>query len=540
MIEDIVEFKENGVIYYFNKLNNTIVDINVEDSVTRLDLVPRTMDRKQYCNVYLDNISKTFPNVKTLVIGVKVRDIKISNMMFPNVKDVISYNLRYYSGKMLMKKKFNGQRELLNTFCKSEQEEICMHEISSIEDMAFEGCKSSKLTDCGQMSRISANAFTGYAAERSLSEANPVFAAGTLIIDVHESLESLDLPEYGKIVCKNKISYLKNATIDNLKDTAEFKDIVLGNLILDIDSDSFVDSNDVYDALRDIKTENIEIKQMKYYKSIDGVIYSANGDCLVYMPKLKTGDYHVVAGTKVISAMSFAETSLDSVVLPESVRIIKQSAFFNSNIKSITLNDGLCIIMPHVFNSCKNLEELVIPESVVSIGESSSINLKHVIVKGHPCSFLKALINDSDTIMLFEMNDDKMYIPGNMVQKCVVSLEAKLLNSEKITNTEILNAANNTETKHYLECMMYKLRMEDGEEDEELKKMLKRTAKNILLTFLNKNDMEMFRMSLNWGIASENTLKAILNITNESGNITAASYVMESINRKGQKSSFRL
>ena len=52
--------------------------------------------------------------------------------------------------------------------------------------------------------------------------------------------------------------------------------------------------------------------------------------------------------------------------------------------------------------------------------------------------------------------------------------------------------------------------------------------------------MEMFRMSLNWGIASENTLKAILNITNESGNITAASYVMESINRKGQKSSFRL
>lgn len=66
---------------------------------------------------------KSFPNVTTIVIGEEIEYISIPNEMFPNVKDVISYNKYFLNSNMLLMKEYvedDGTRMetiwLLNTF----------------------------------------------------------------------------------------------------------------------------------------------------------------------------------------------------------------------------------------------------------------------------------------------------------------------------------------------------------------------------------------------------------------------------------------
>lgn len=80
----------------------------------------------------------------------------------------------------------------------------------------------------------------------------------------------------------------------------------------------------------------------------------------------KINDYPVVG----ISALSFANCkSLESVILPESLSYIEDSAFMNcDNLKFINLPNKLKSIEHNTFNDCKSLEQIKIPDSVTNIG----------------------------------------------------------------------------------------------------------------------------------------------------------------------------
>lgn len=75
----------------------------------------------------------------------------------------------------------------------------------------------------------------------------------------------------------------------------------------------------------------------KYYKTVDDVVYSANGKNLIYYPAAKTGSVFVVPDTtEKLNAGSFISAqNLAAVVVPASVTFIGDNAFDGYNIRDI-------------------------------------------------------------------------------------------------------------------------------------------------------------------------------------------------------------
>ena len=111
----------------------------------------------------------------------------------------------------------------------------------------------------------------------------------------------------------------------------------------------------------------INIAEGGEYKSVDGVVYSADGKELICFPHGRTGDFTVPEGVEIIGEDAFGRSLLTSVTLPGSVREIGVGAFMSSDISEITLNDGLKIINSLAFCDTR-LGTLYLPDSVSDIG----------------------------------------------------------------------------------------------------------------------------------------------------------------------------
>ena len=73
-------------------------------------------------------------------------------------------------------------------------------------------------------------------------------------------------------------------------------------------------------------------------------------------------------GATVIVNNLFANTSLEEVVIPSSLREIEKKAFYNcAKLSNITLPDGLISIGDNAFEKCTSLENIIIPSSVTDM-----------------------------------------------------------------------------------------------------------------------------------------------------------------------------
>lgn len=64
----------------------------------------------------------------------------------------------------------------------------------------------------------------------------------------------------------------------------------------------------------------------------------------------------------------YKEWMIDAIILPEGIRRIGDSAFYNCQFYEFTIPDGVTEIGNSAFNSCYNLKHLVVPDSVTTIG----------------------------------------------------------------------------------------------------------------------------------------------------------------------------
>ena len=125
------------------------------------------------------------------------------------------------------------------------------------------------------------------------------------------------------------------------------------------------------------------------YMTYDGVVYSNDGETLIYCPPARTKTLAVKEGTKTIAPRAVYKSSITSLILneglesiseyafghskiteltvPASVKTIDDYAFYFSQITSVTLNEGLETIGKSVFYA-DNLFGLEIPSSVKSVG----------------------------------------------------------------------------------------------------------------------------------------------------------------------------
>jgi len=120
--------------------------------------------------------------------------------------------------------------------------------------------------------------------------------------------------------------------------------------------------------------KEIDVNQYnELYKSIDGVLFTKDGKTLIKYPiRHVDTNYTIPYGTEVIGPQSFELTkSLQTVVLPNTVRIIEPNAFAVSSLEGIYIPEGLEEIEGAAFYNCRQLGDTYIPSTVNRIDNSA-------------------------------------------------------------------------------------------------------------------------------------------------------------------------
>ena len=92
-------------------------------------------------------------------------------------------------------------------------------------------------------------------------------------------------------------------------------------------------------------------------KCVDGVLYTSDMKTLITYPAALTGKFNVPYGVEVINNCSFEGAAVSEVVCSNSVKWIREDAFYESNLKTVTLSKSVEGISDSLEN-CKKLEKI--------------------------------------------------------------------------------------------------------------------------------------------------------------------------------------
>ena len=325
---------------------------------------------------------KQYPNVKKIYIGPDVRKLEISNFMFPNVKEVVSESSAFQSGTLLIEKNrssrysrdFDGEKELLNTFCKTSDEVIDLSGIGSIDDYAFEGCRSKKIINMDELFMIDSMAFSGSAVFLSdtINEMqNDMCIIGNTLIRINDNAGNINIPDSVNLI---------NPEIDfSAIENVEMSISALGELsyyhggqmqTLSLRCPDTMSNNDIYDKLRYSGT-HLRMKKIlaadgnNKLASVDGIIYTKDMKQLIICPEEHGGDVIIPEGVEAISAQAFNYCNVTSISLPSTLTFIASSAFDNCKMQHINFGAGIKCI--ERLGRCEQLKKTEIPNQVKNI-----------------------------------------------------------------------------------------------------------------------------------------------------------------------------
>lgn len=325
---------------------------------------------------------KQYPNVKKIYIGPDVRKLEISNFMFPNVKEVVSESPAFQSGTLLIEKNrssrysrdFDGEKELLNTFCKTSDEVIDLSGIGSIDDYAFEGCRSKKIINMDELFMIDSMAFSGSAVFLSdtINEMqNDMCIIGNTLIRINDNAGNINIPDSVNLI---------NPEIDfSAIENVEMSISALGELsywhggqmqTLSLRCPDTMSNNDIYDKLRYSGT-HLRMKKIlaadgnNKLASIDGIIYTKDMKQLIICPEEHGGDVIIPEGVEAVSAQAFNYCNVTSISLPSTLTFIASSAFDNCKMQHIDFGTGIKCI--ERLGRCEQLKNIEIPNQVKNI-----------------------------------------------------------------------------------------------------------------------------------------------------------------------------
>ena len=325
---------------------------------------------------------KQYPNVKKIYIGPDVRKLEISNFMFPNVKEVVSESPAFQSGTLLIEKNrssrysrdFDGEKELLNTFCKTSDEVIDLSGIGSIDDYAFEGCRSKKIINMDELFMIDSMAFSGSAVFLSdtINEMqNDMCIIGNTLIRINDNAGNINIPDSVNLI---------NPEIDfSAIENVEMSISALGELsywhggqmqTLSLRCPDTMLNNDIYDKLRYSGT-HLRMKKIlaadgnNKLASVDGIIYTKDMKQLIICPEEHGGDVIIPEGVEAVSAQAFNYCNVTSISLPSTLTFIASSAFDNCKMQHIDFGTGIKCI--ERLGRCEQLKKIEIPNQVKNI-----------------------------------------------------------------------------------------------------------------------------------------------------------------------------
>lgn len=106
------------------------------------------------------------------------------------------------------------------------------------------------------------------------------------------------------------------------------------------------------------------------FKTVDGVVYTADGKTLVRCPPAKRGSFTVPEGVERIDEYAFCNADIEEVILPSTLTEIGEYAFYRcSSLPGVTLNEGLRVIGSNAFTATR-ITDIYLPKSVAEVGST--------------------------------------------------------------------------------------------------------------------------------------------------------------------------
>ncbi|MBQ9813998.1 MAG: leucine-rich repeat domain-containing protein [Thermoguttaceae bacterium] len=191
------------------------------------------------------------------------------------------------------------------------------------------------------------------------------------------SLESVVLPDSVKLIgnsgfaaCERLKSVRLGAGVGEIGPTAfagclALESIELPKSVWNLGVCAFINCP----ALKRIDVE----KGNAYLKSVDGIVLTKDGKTFACFPGgIELKEYAVPKGVAAIFPGAFSCSRVETVVLPEGVRVIAQAAFDHcSALKSVDLPKSLEGIGAGAFRRCSSLETIRLPERLQALGDSA-------------------------------------------------------------------------------------------------------------------------------------------------------------------------
>ena len=139
-----------------------------------------------------------------------------------------------------------------------------------------------------------------------------------------------------------------------------------------------------------IPKETAPSEGLQFTSNGDGTCYlSGIGTCTdrdIVIPSVHNGERVTAIGVSVF----YGNQGLRSVVIPNGVTTIGDSAFRDSGLKTVVIPDSVTVIEKYAFNGCEKLTDVIIGKKVTRIGDSAF---------GHCVSLTSVLLPDSVTTM---------------------------------------------------------------------------------------------------------------------------------------------
>lgn len=572
------------VLYIENKGSNKecCYDLDIKDDVTELYLM--VFD---FC---LDDNKKQFKNVSKIVILDTCGDLCLPNQMFPNVKEVIFCNNHYTvkQNKLLLN---NFSRSLINVFGWNTSDAIDMRGIEVIEDGAFCGCQSRVLENCDtDYIKCKEHAFDGsYFSEQPFN--NGVKMAGCIVIALDKTADNVVIPEETTCMAQGlDFSQIKKMTLKTSKFCCNY-DVKLPETLI-IDGCNDISGSEIQ-SVRD--TKHIEVVNNKNFITQDDIVYNKTMTTVVACSAEKTGTVELPEGvTKIeyeafryckISSVrfpstlrlirdnafadcenlktidfgcglthvgssaswyTFSESGLERVNFPKQVKSIGRGAFYGSQLKEVTLNEGLEIIEEDSFMMCLGLESISIPKTVSTIGRCALSYVKNVYAEHFTEDMLTAIIlppavrsSQSFTVLTIDAREDvgickTFYVPKH--------LKHKHINTVKCAIFDFLAGKNDITNRFY----MYSSSMDEKQDtalaiykdckDEQAKEYVKKYAVSMLERYIETERYDDFIDFINLDILSSARLKSILQITEDAPVLAAC--VLDKLKTKDNSKKF--
>ena len=383
-------YDNNGATFYCSDIN-TCRDIDMSPDIKRVCFGED--DNKNQMSYKLKDITVTFPNVTEMYISENVAAIEINNRTFPNCRKVVSNNVNYRSGSMLVKEdKTMDCNFLLNTFCRKKGEDVDLTGIDIIKSGAFSGCEIIGVKNISDLSQVEKYAFSDsdFCSDKNVAIGG-FLMAGPIIADMLPGLEEYEIPDYAiytaprAVGAMQKIHKAKRLIINNLVATTNVlctselpKKVIIRNIQERDDGTDY----DLFDILDSETTEEIELQDCsRGYKSINGILYGMLTDkygvsldawSVIRCPRgMKRAVIDDIA--EEIAEDAFKCCSVEEIIMPDSVKVIHNEAFIcckhlkkirlSKNLQEFTnrLGDNMC------FGRCESLENIEIPAGIKKI-----------------------------------------------------------------------------------------------------------------------------------------------------------------------------